>query len=130
MAYTDYSAVQARNSTDLILFVNAAIADGWQPLGTPSPAGDGSMVQALVKGTPSGGGGSGSVSSSDITDASAVGIDVLTAIDASAARAAIGAGTSSIVAGAAVADATDEASAVTQLNALLASLRTSGALGT
>src|SRR5690554_516119 len=97
MAYTDYSAVHARNPKDLSDLVVAAINDGWQPLGVPTTAADGSFVQALIKGTPpSNGGGSGGVSSADITDATAVGISVLTAVDAATARTAIGAGTSDL----------------------------------
>ena len=49
MAYTDYSAVQARNTTDLAAFVSAAIADGWQPLGGVAVTPDGLFVQAMVK---------------------------------------------------------------------------------
>jgi hypothetical protein len=155
MAYTNYSAVQARNTTDLAVFVNAAIADGWQPLGAPTLADDGMLVQALVKGAPSG--GSGEVTAADITDATTVGRDVLTAADAAAARTAIGAGTSDltlgttastakagdytppnaatgtrglVLMGAAVADATDGTDVVTQFNALLASLRAAGSLDT
>lgn len=45
-------------------------------------------------------------------------------------RSQIVAAESSFTPGAAVADATDEASAVTQLNALLASLRTAGIIAT
>ena len=45
------------------------------------------------------GGGAGSVSSDDITDATVVGKAVLTATDAAAARSAIGAGTSSLALG-------------------------------
>jgi hypothetical protein len=154
MAYTDYSAVKARNTTDLAAFVTAAIADGWQPLGTPTFTADGALVQALVKGTPSGG-GSGEVTSADITDATSVGRSVLTAADAAAARTAIGAGTSNltigttastakagnytppdattstrglVLMGAAVADATDGSDVVDQFNALLASLRAAGML--
>lgn len=157
MAYTDYSAVKARNTTDLAAFVTAAIADGWQPLGTPTFTADGALVQALVKGTPNGGNGGGEVTSADITDATTVGRSVLTAADAAAARAAIGAGTSNltigttastakagdytppnattstrglVLMGAAVADATDESDVVAQLNALLASLRAAGMLAT
>ena len=156
MAYTDYSAVQARNATDLAIAVNAAIADGWQPLAAPTLAANGTLVQPLVKGTPSGG-GSGEVTAADITDATAVGRDVLTAANAAAARAAIGAGTSSlalgttastamagnyappnaatgthglVLMGTAVANATDGTDVVAQLNALLASLRTAGSLDT
>lgn len=156
MAYTDYSAVHARNPKDLSALVVTAINDGWQPLGVPTMAADGSFVQALTKGTPpSGGGGSGDVSSADITDATAVGVSVLTAADAAAARTAIGAGTSDLVIGttastakagnytppdattstrglvlmaAAVTDAVDETDIVAQFNALLASLRAAGSL--
>ena len=155
MAYTDYSAVQARNPRDLTAFVAAAIADGWQPLGVPTMAADGSFVQALTKGTPAGGGLS-DVSAADITDATDVGQSVLTATDAAAARTAIGAGTSSLVIGtgateakagnytppnattstyglvlmaASVSDAVDGTDVVAQFNALLASLRTAGSLG-
>jgi hypothetical protein len=155
MAYTDYSAVQARNTADLAAFVNAAIADGWQPLASPTLAANGTLVQPLVKGTPSGGGGGGEVTAADITDATTVGRDVLTAADAAAARTAIGAGTSNltigttastakagdytppnaatgtrglVLMGAAVADATDSNDIVDQFNALLASLRAAGSL--
>lgn len=50
----------------------------------------------------SGGGGETSVTSADITDATAVGRSVLTAANAGAARTAIGAGTSSVVVGSTV----------------------------
>lgn len=84
------------------------------------------------------------VTSDDITDATDVGRDVLTATDAAAARAAIGAGTgnsdltigttaSTAKAGnwvpppaAAVTDAGDETEVFAQFNALLASLRAAG----
>lgn len=76
-----------------------ALADDWRPAvtdieatGTPSAStylrGDGTW------GTPSGGGGT--ITSEDITDATTVGKDVLTAADAAAARSAIGAGTSDL----------------------------------
>lgn len=158
MAYTDYDVVAARNPRDLKEFMASAIADGWQPYGPPTNDGSGLLVQVVVKGTPDdGGGGSSTVTSEDISDASAVGRSVLTAADASAARSAIGAGTSNLVIGtaanqakagnytppnaatgtrglvlmgAAVADATDETDVVAQFNALLASLRTSGSLST
>lgn len=153
MAYTDYSAVQARNITDLAAFVTAAIADGWQPLAAPTLADDGTLVQALTKGASS----AGEVTTEDITDATTVGRSVLTAADEAAARTAIGAGTSDlaigttastakagdyappdadtttrglVLMGAAVADATDETDVVAQLNALLAHLRAAGSLAT
>ena len=151
MAYTDYSAVQARNITDLAAFVTAAIADGWQPLAAPTLADDGTLVQALIKGASS----AGEVTSEDITDATTVGRSVLTAADEAAARTAIGAGTSSLAIGtgateakagnytppnattstyglvlmaASVSDAVDGTDVVAQFNALLASLRTAGSL--
>lgn len=112
-------------------------------------------VQAAADAAQAGSGGS--VTSADITDASTVGKAVLTAADAATARTAIGAGTSSLALGttsstakagdyapaaasttvsgivkqaAAQADstATDAAGIVTDLNALLAKLRTAGIL--
>lgn len=83
---------------------------------------------------------SGSVSSADITDATATGRSVLTAKDAASARQAIGAGTQytlpaatasalgGVKQGAAVADAAGEAPTATEFNALLGALRTSGVL--
>ncbi|QIC89616.1 hypothetical protein F0336_14135 [Serratia liquefaciens] len=84
----------------------------------------------------------GDITSSQITDATTVGKSVLTAADAAAARTAIGAGTpytlpaatTSVNGGVkkmpAQADstATDAAGVVTDLNALLAKLRTAGIL--
>ncbi|MNM10429.1 Head fiber protein [compost metagenome] len=89
-----------------------------------------------------GGGGSGSVTAADISDATTVGRNVLKAADAAAARTAIGAGTpytlpaaTTAVAGGikkAVAQAdsvaTDAAGLVTDFNTLLAKLRTAGIL--
>lgn len=63
----------------------------------------------------SGGGGSGTVASTDITDATAVGRSVLTAASAATARTAIGAGTSSLVVGTASGTAADAATTATAL---------------
>jgi hypothetical protein len=102
-----------------------------------------------------GGGGSSTVTSNDITDATAVGKQVLTAASTAAARTAIGAGTSNLAIGTtstsakagdyapplattaaagtvkmaatqANSTATDVAGLVTDLNALLAKLKAAG----
>ncbi len=109
----------------------------------------GSTVEVAVMSDISGG---GDITSDQISDATTVGKDVLTADDAAAARAAIGAGTSSLAIGttsttamagnlaattaaiggvkkmAAQTDstATDVAGLVTDFNALLAKARTAG----
>lgn len=62
------------------------------------------VVQYLEE-NPPGGGGTAPVTTADITDASAVGRNVLKAADAAAARTAIGAGTSNLKIGTAAADA-------------------------
>lgn len=154
MAITQYKTLAAALTGELDVLAADAIADGWQPVLGPYLGRGGMHVQAFVKGTPSEGGG-GEVTAADITDATTVGRDVLTAANAAAARAAIGAGTSNlaigttastakagnytppnaatgtrglVLMGAAVADAGDETEVVAQFNALLAALRASGAL--
>lgn len=57
------------------------------------------LPHLAVLGESAGGGEPGSVSAADITDATTVGRNVLTASDGAAARAAIGAGTSSLAVG-------------------------------
>ncbi|MNF87482.1 hypothetical protein D3C84_699500 [compost metagenome] len=95
MAYTEYEAVTADNATDLVAKVAAFIADGWQPYGNPVAITEGFQVlQVVVKGSGTGG-GSSSIASDDITDASTVGKAVLVSANEGAARTAIGAGTSS-----------------------------------
>jgi hypothetical protein len=93
MAYTDYATVVANDSAALVAKMAELIGDGWQPYGNPVSITEGfQILQAVVKGA---GGASDSVASDDITDASDVGKAVLVSVDGAAARAAIGAGTSS-----------------------------------
>lgn len=86
MTITNYKTISEGTTNELSVAVQAAIADGWQPLGRQYAHGN-LYSQAVVKGSPDG-----------------------------------------FTPGVAVADATDEPSAVTQLNALLASLRAAGLL--
>ncbi|KAF1008987.1 MAG: hypothetical protein GAK28_00619 [Luteibacter sp.] len=83
------------------------------------------------------GGGSGTVTSNDITDATATGKSVLTSASAAAARTAIGAAPTTVATTAAAglvkmaatqanSTATDVAGLVTDFNALLAKLKTAG----
>lgn len=76
----------------------AAVVGGFSPHGDIITLASGDYVMVLVKGGDSGG-GTGSVTSAQITDASTVGKSVLTAANAAAARTAIGAGTSSLALG-------------------------------
>lgn len=100
MAYTDYSTVTADSAEQLATALTASIAQGWQPFGNPvcltlnQTNKSFQLIQAIVKGTPDGSGGSNPVSSADITDATATGKAVLTSADQAAARTALGAGTS------------------------------------
>lgn len=110
MAITAYRVFTMSSMASLDSLVSAAIADGWQPYGSPvlSPQG---LSQAVIQGTPDGGGGGQVVdlTSDDITDATAIGKSVIKAADAAAARLAIGAGTgngtSNLKIGATAADA-------------------------
>lgn len=108
MAYTAYRVLRA--PIDQIEGLMAElIAAGWQPIGAPAmTAPDTNMIyQAVVKGTPDGGGGGGQVTITvnDISDASDVGKSVLIAADGEAVRTAIGAGTSDLKVGTAATDA-------------------------
>ena len=103
MAYTDYSTITADSPEELATAITASVAAGWQPYGDPvcitlQQVGKSfRLMQAVVKGTPDGGGEGGGptpVTSEDITDATATGKAVLISADAAAARTAIGAGTS------------------------------------
>lgn len=76
----------------------AAVVGGFSPHGDIITLPSGDYVMVLVKGGDSGG-GTGSVTSDQITDASTVGKSVLTAANAAAARTAIGAGTSNLALG-------------------------------
>ncbi|SEF28542.1 hypothetical protein ABL840_26630 [Variovorax sp. NFACC27] len=101
MAITEYRLVHApMNQIDTIMA--ARIAEGFQPFGPPFAVAlyPDEVVQVVIKGTPDGGsGGPSTVTSDDITDASAIGRSVLTSADAAAVRSAIGAGTSSLAIG-------------------------------
>lgn len=94
MAITAYKVLVQNSSSSLDSLVAAALAEGWQPQGGPVNS-DNKLCQAVVKGTADGGGEIPAVeiTAEDITDASAVGRSVLTALNEAAARAAIGAGT-------------------------------------
>lgn len=160
MSITDYKLIEADSAEALTAAVAEAMGDGYQPFGQPvsrvrAEFNSWTYAQAVIKGTPDSGGGSGgTVTVDNITDATATGKAVLKSADATAARTAIGAGTSSlaigttgttaaagnraaaagttgmVLKGAAVADsaATDVAGVNTVLNALLASLRAAGSI--
>lgn len=72
---------------------------GWESDTNKIKIGDGSTAWNSLAYLTTGGGGGGSVTSADITDATATGRAVLTAASTSAARTAIGAGTSSLAIG-------------------------------
>ncbi|MGH8351193.1 MAG: DUF1737 domain-containing protein [Pseudomonas sp.] len=95
MAYTQYGAIVADNPADLVTKLTQSIADGWQPYGSPVSITEGFQVlQAVVKGSSNVGGAPGEITSDSIIDASEVGKAVLVSVDAAAARAATGSGTS------------------------------------
>lgn len=84
-----------------------------------------STVDWLVSQALNGGGGSsGPILASDITDSSATGRSVLTAASAAAARTAIGAGTSNLVTGTAAGTAADAGAVATSLAGKAASSHT------
>lgn len=93
MPITAYRVLTGTSQNSLESLVTNAIADGWQPFGTPVANGV-HVSQAVIQGTPDG--GSGGV----VADLTAVGRSVLTAVDAAAARTALGAGTSNLALGA------------------------------
>ncbi|WP_095083767.1 DUF1737 domain-containing protein [Pseudomonas sp. Irchel s3h17] len=95
MAYTQYDTVVANTPEELVAKLAESIADGWQPYGSPVSITEGFQVlQAVVKGSSNVGGAPGDITSDSITDASDVGKAVLVSVDAAAARAATGSGTS------------------------------------
>ena len=95
MAYTQYETVVANTPEDLTAKLTQAIADGWQPYGSPVSITEGFQVlQAVVKGSSNAVGTPGDITSDSIIDASEVGKAVLVSVDAAAARMAIGGGTS------------------------------------
>ncbi len=71
----------------------ARLAGGWEPIDAPIQFSPSSFAQVYAKGYTGGGGGTpGDITSSQITDASATGVAVLTSADAPAARTALGLG--------------------------------------
>lgn len=195
MALDDYTILVSDTPEGLTAKVKAAAAAGLLPFGSIAvDVSQKHFAQAMVKGDVAGGGGGGGggtlpITADNITDASTVGKQVLTAADQAAARTAIGAGTGTsnlaigttattaaagnhthgaattaaagfmsgadkakldgiaananayslpaagvaiggVKQGVAVADPTSETDVVAQVKALMASLRTSGALAT
>ena len=102
MAITQYKVVKAPVQ-DAESVIGEWLAKGWQPLGAPVmvETNSSSIFQAMTIGTADGGGGGGPVTIvvADISDASDTGKAVMQAADKAAARAAIGAGTSSLALG-------------------------------
>lgn len=73
-----------------------AVTDGFYPVGRGEVGPNNTFLMVLAKGGDTGGGGTGSVTSAQITDATDIGKSLLTAANAGAARTALGAGTSSL----------------------------------
>lgn len=100
-AITDYRIIKAPVES-ISAAMAEAIADGYQPFERPImlyPA-DKTMLQAVIKGSADGGGEQVTIVVADITDATDIGKDLMTAENAGAARTAIGAGTSDLALGA------------------------------
>lgn len=101
MAITAYKVVKSP-VVDAEALIGQMIALGWQPLGAPLMVEPdrGTIYQAMIQGSADGGGtGPTTIVVADITDATEVGQGLLLAADQAAARAAIGAGTSSLALG-------------------------------
>ncbi|QQQ41298.1 hypothetical protein JJL50_15235 [Stenotrophomonas maltophilia] len=98
MALDDYTILVSDTPEGLAAKVKAAAAAGLLPFGSIAvDVSQKHFAQAMVKGDVAGGGGGGTlpITADNITDASSVGKQVLTAADQAAARTAIGAGTGS-----------------------------------
>ncbi|HDS1304230.1 TPA: hypothetical protein QEK28_001058 [Stenotrophomonas maltophilia] len=99
MALDDYTILVSDTPEGLTAKVKAAAAAGLLPFGSIAvDVSQKHFAQAMVKGDVAGGGGGGGtlpITADNITDASLVGKQVLTAADQAAARTAIGAGTGS-----------------------------------
>jgi len=97
MALDDYTILVSDTPEGLTAKVKAAAAAGLLPFGSIAvDVSQKHFAQAMVKGDVAGGGGGGGtlpITADNITDASTVGKQVLTAADQAAARTAIGAGT-------------------------------------
>ena len=88
MAITGYFIASATTPEALTTSVNQYIALDWQPNGPiVRKNGNADICQAMIQGTAD----AGSVSSGDISDATTIGKDLLTAVDAATAAEAIGA---------------------------------------
>lgn len=99
---TPVDACKVIKAVGLVRFNQAladAINDGFYPVGRAEVGPNNTFFMVLAKGGDTGGGGTGDITSAQITDASAVGVSVLTAANAAAARSAIGAGTSNLAIG-------------------------------
>lgn len=92
------TVINADGLVRLSMLLADAVVGGFSPHGDIITLPSGDYVMVLVKGGDSGG-GTGSITSAQITDASTVGKSVLTAANAAAARTAIGAGTSNLALG-------------------------------
>ena len=95
MAYTHYDTVVANTPVELVTKLTQAMAEGWQPYGSPVAITEGFQVlQAVVKGSTNVGSTPDEITSDNIADASDVGKAVLVSVDTAAARLATGCGTS------------------------------------
>jgi hypothetical protein len=92
------TVISADGLIRLSMLLADAVVDGFSPHGDIITLPSGDYVMVLVKGGDSGG-GTGDITSAQISDATTVGKSVLTAADAAAARTAIGAGTSNLAIG-------------------------------
>lgn len=98
---TPVDACKVIKSVGLVRFNQAladAVTNGFYPVGRAEVGPNNTFFMVLAKGGDTGG-GTGDITSADITDASTVGKNLLTAADAAAARSAIGAGTSNLAIG-------------------------------
>lgn len=92
---TPVDACKVIKAVGLVRFNQAladAVTDGFYPVGRGEVGPNNTFLMVLAKGGDTGGGGTGSVTSAQITDATDIGKSLLTASNAAAARTAIGAG--------------------------------------
>lgn len=92
---TPVDACKVIKAVGLVRFNQAladAVTNGFYPVGRAEVGPNNTFFMVLAKGGDTGG-GSGDITSADITDASTVGKNLLTAADAAAARTALGAST-------------------------------------
>lgn len=93
-SYDDISIDVAPTYSVLLQQAASRIADGWEPIGGPIQFSSSAFSQVYAKGytAGSGGGAGGDITSDQISDASATGLALLTAVDAPAGRTALGLG--------------------------------------